>query len=1005
MSNHLIIGLGGTGGKIIRAFRKTVYQDFRRENPDGLHLGYLYIDSSAEMMDLNDPSWKVLGHSVQLGNNSQLKISGADLRSVLDNIHNYPGIQPWIGDREQWQDILRSVVGETLGGQKRRLGRFLFANHVTQFNERLRLQVSELQSQSGVNALTFHVCCGLAGGTGSGSIVDVVAQIRAQGYADPQTCRVILYTLLPDAQPPQNWDTGNYHANGFAALTELNALSTGRFQPHDLTGVRGRLDLRDPFNGCYLFTNTNANGNIVDIDAEMPAVAADFLYQKIVAVKDVEQWPQSLGRIENAENGDGTPETEPGGKLPARGKRFMTFGIKRLAVPEEEIREYLTYSFTAQAALQLVYNHWQDGAGFQNEPAPVDFKEWVQQDDTRAKWRLKDDHLCLSLGILDADAANRRWKPIQDEWQNFITNSKLVIRDQVDKKNWLEELEKVCHKRYEQDYRNLGVAAFYETKLRAKTEMAKAVAARVQADLFDDWRTGARSLHEISRLLEDLIGDARLRLKQADEAREKRLARETAAGDKINANKAQWAKLGLLGKMTGKRDNLFNDQAGRLQEAYISRTWAAGWNFAKKLLEDLAEQLTDLKAEVDEAFSKIRQAHQLFETNLAARCHDDDGADLKKHLIRFYNPRRVKAMAERFVRDAQVQQAQTGGIRAFLVGKLGEAPGFAKFNQAISTVQLINALEAECEKSVQRVHDTLIQSNRDRLVGVSIIDRLNNRYGADPHELRGYIAKLVGFAGNYLVFDELERGKRGDGIPLSPNCITEFTALLPHSPQHADFMDQLKQTLRQSRTDRVNIIETDSHPNEITLISITNLFPLRFAAPLQALRQKYDQRLQDLGPVRGPLELHIEADGPAYPALFVPSGAETVQTGLPLALLAKALGIISVRTHQTRGTAVLSLMTKDAHGFDNDPIDLGPDLAGVPDLLTPAIVTQMKAAVEQRLEQTEFQHQQRRQDLIQTLAAELETLKASLPAGIDAPIYQSFLAAAKTAADRLTQER
>lgn len=34
-ANHLIIGLGGTGAKIIRSFRKTIFQEFRKENSDG----------------------------------------------------------------------------------------------------------------------------------------------------------------------------------------------------------------------------------------------------------------------------------------------------------------------------------------------------------------------------------------------------------------------------------------------------------------------------------------------------------------------------------------------------------------------------------------------------------------------------------------------------------------------------------------------------------------------------------------------------------------------------------------------------------------------------------------------------------------------------------------------------------------------------------------------------------------------------------------------------------
>ena len=102
--------------------------------------------------------------------------------------------------------------------------------------------------------MTFHVVLGLAGDTGSGSVIDAVAQLRDL-YPDSRRFRILVYALLPDAYPHPNWDTGNYHANGFAALTELNALSVGGYQPYDVTGVKERLSLNGPFNGCFVFSN------------------------------------------------------------------------------------------------------------------------------------------------------------------------------------------------------------------------------------------------------------------------------------------------------------------------------------------------------------------------------------------------------------------------------------------------------------------------------------------------------------------------------------------------------------------------------------------------------------------------------------------------------------------------------------------------------------------------------------------------------------------------------
>lgn len=33
MANHLIIGLGGTGGKVLRELRKRVYEEFHGNDP------------------------------------------------------------------------------------------------------------------------------------------------------------------------------------------------------------------------------------------------------------------------------------------------------------------------------------------------------------------------------------------------------------------------------------------------------------------------------------------------------------------------------------------------------------------------------------------------------------------------------------------------------------------------------------------------------------------------------------------------------------------------------------------------------------------------------------------------------------------------------------------------------------------------------------------------------------------------------------------------------------
>ena len=54
------------------------------------------------------------------------------------------------------------------------------------------------------------------------------------------------------------------------------------------------------------------------------------------------------------------------------------------------------------------------------------------QKGTVERWRLTDDHLCLSVGILPDEASNRRWKPIQQFW---IDASQRLVHSPVQKGN------------------------------------------------------------------------------------------------------------------------------------------------------------------------------------------------------------------------------------------------------------------------------------------------------------------------------------------------------------------------------------------------------------------------------------------------------------------------------------------------------------------------------------------------------------------------------------------
>ncbi len=994
MSNHLIIGLGGTGGKIIRAFRKIIYQEFRQIDPEGVNIAYLYVDSDAEMMVLDDPSWKILGHSVQLGADSQLHIQGADLNHRLNNINNYPGIKEWIGNQADWQDILRSFAGgRVYGGQKRRLGRFLVACNIEALGSQLNLQVHKLQQSSKQTEVTFHICCGLAGGTGSGSVVDTIAQIRKHYPYQSQGSHysILAYTYLPEKSPNPKWDTGNYQANGYAALLELNALSAGRFDPHDIA-TGGRIPCEVAFNGLYLYANQNDRNVIVDVEQDIPQIVADFLYQKMVAVRHL-TWP-SLQFLEDAQNGDSTPEVAPlpNVRIAERAKRFLTFGIHRVAIPEEEIKEYLTYQFARQAVLQLKFNHWDDHEGFIDVAKTTrDVNEWVGQKTTQMNWLLTDDHLCLSKGILPADI-EKRWNTLDDEWRLIAPHFRDLALT-VNKEERLEQLEKLFQKRFEQDFRSRaagetgGVENFYRLRQASQKAMAKEIRHRIEAEWFTDWKNGTLSIHEIVDTLNALIYSLKGRknsLKQLLTIRENQ-AKE--ALKQVNVIKYQWANRSWFTSTTA----LIDKQVLNLKDLCTASSWVNALNFADRLLDEVINELNSCLAQLQECANTISEAAKEFETLLKQRLHPQTATELARQ-VRLYDPDRIKKVTHTLISEEVMQRTYTTKVREEIVKKLGSHPNFSAFNQQLGKSAFLDMVTIESAKNAQLGHDKLIQQPKDRLFGVSIVDKLKERYEGDTQSLRIYVAELVKYACNYLTFDNAEIQKTGLGIPTSPTKFSRFTVILPQAPQHAQFMTELKNVFQQSYPGEIEFLETDIHtaPHEIVMINITNLFPLRFVSQVGFLKDKYLARLNRPDAARAKLELHIEGDGSQFPNLFVPSMAEVKTQAIPYLLMAKVMGLILSSEHPKTGATQWLFLQKDEDGFDAEPVDLGETFVGAYERLDLSHLEQMKQQVHKLLA-SDYLHREKRNQLKNAILEEVNRIKKEhCGEDLNHPLYQRF---------------
>ena len=186
--------------------------------------------------------------------------------------------------------------------------------------------------------------------------------------------------MIPEMHlPKSDMDQGRYYQNGYAAMSELNALQTGRWNPQDVTG-NGELKLyndrvKGVANGLTIYSNVNENGLTINSLSELPKIVSDFIFARIFFINSEDEAYSDIMRAYSFENMDDfaleydeTANPNEQGQIPvARTKKLNSFGIKRVMYPELRILKHITYSVGENVLYQFKYNNWRENQGFVNE--------------------------------------------------------------------------------------------------------------------------------------------------------------------------------------------------------------------------------------------------------------------------------------------------------------------------------------------------------------------------------------------------------------------------------------------------------------------------------------------------------------------------------------------------------------------------------------------------------------------------------------------------------------
>lgn len=906
--NHILVGLGGTGGKVLKAFRKRLYQEYTAEERAQLPIGFLYVDSSIELMKADDKTWMVLGENAQFTESEFVNVKGIDLNAVLSNPSSYPGLKGIIGDAE----VMRKTLGEVgaAAAQKRRAGRILFGSNIDKYKQGLMGQFRRLNQISNATRTNIYIFTGLAGGTGSGSIVDVIAQTRMIPQFREELSQdgkkgtgIVVNAMVPELAPPGTCDAGRYHANGYAALQELNALLSGNFKPFDVSGQHERLDLdkvTKVADGLILYSNVNEHGYTVESLHELPQILADFTYSRIF-LENNENTEEFLRAYSFENINDWRVEYYEKAKnkaiVPYRTKAVSSFGFKRVIIPEDEIIEYFSFSFGRQALLQMRFGNWNDDLGYRDTPANKDYSSEVLKPELQEKWRISDKHLMLELPILPSD--ENKFGAFAPYWAGVIPR----WAQAAEKENQpLAKLEGLCQKGYNELFRQLGAVQFYEGKTAAREQHAQEISDRIERYIFDQWKMGDLSLYNMLQLIDCIMVEVGKKRKNMEAAVQRNRQFIDQLIQQRDLNKNAFAGVLIQAIVKGK---YLTKHSTIMQQLMVKQCEVLGGEFAQQLLAALSVKLNLLRNRIETFVATLNEAIEYNEAMIGARCQDEGGIDnLQNTVIRFYDQKRVKEFTQRVITDQRRQKSIADEVRLKLVELIGSEQTFSHANAVIDTDIIAELMDTVVRQKSIAIHEDLLIEVSEKLINRNILEQLSERY-KDAEELKKFAKSIIEESGVFLELNsaELQRSVGGQnpvpeqGMNINRKVVLINLPKVEGNESVQKFAQKLKDALIGAVTAGVHVYVdmNGSRQNELTVQDITYCFPIRCLKNLAFYKERYDLLVNGKESRQMRVVLHCEGSGEDFPQLEVQGellGSQLREMFMPYVITDYALDFI-----------------------------------------------------------------------------------------------------------------
>lgn len=330
----LVIGLGGTGTKILSVFKQSIRSVLPPEAP----VSFLGIDTSREDLP---------GAPLEADEFALCECLQAP--RVIKNLNNFPDIAEW------WFDDVSDVGAIQQGAQmKRFVGRLAcFFNFRDQIRWRLENQTKKLERlfepakkrhfsvRSG--SLRVYVIGSLSGGTGGGFFFDIALAVREAvtmwvgSNIMPLVVGVIVLPRGFMKEVPMHFMRQKIQANFYAGMKEIEYLSTHYEEfKFKLSGFPITVE-KAPFDTIYLLDTLNQAGRNIESIKNLFSMIASELCMEVYSsmTKQVEA---TLNNVQ-----DEVAKVSSGRKC-----FYGSFGTAGLIIPTSKLLDYCVLTYTRE---------------------------------------------------------------------------------------------------------------------------------------------------------------------------------------------------------------------------------------------------------------------------------------------------------------------------------------------------------------------------------------------------------------------------------------------------------------------------------------------------------------------------------------------------------------------------------------------------------------------------------------------------------------------------------